>query len=165
MKKQRGFTLIELMVIIAVVIIVVAAIIASLNKARAQARDARRLNDMHEVVLALEAYYEKYRRYPASDNAGCGSWDTPGNGTFIQALRTEGFLPRDIKDPTGDSNCGNYRYYRYPPGYNSCAQAGFYVLQIVSFETVQGQHPESPGWACGSSAVSWNTVWVTGRYE
>lgn len=166
MKRNRGFTLIELMFIIAIIVILTSIIIASVMRARMDSRDAGRINDMKQVQLALEEYYEKNRRYPSGDGAGCSGWDTPGNGTFIQELKTSGFLKKDIKDPKSDSNCGNLRYNRFPANYNGCARAAFYVLQIVDLEkTTTGTHPQSPGWSCGST--NWNTgvEWVAGKYE
>lgn len=165
-KYQKGFTLIELMFIIAIIVIITAVVIVAANRARMDSRDAGRINDMNQVQLALEEYYEKNRRYPSGDGAGCDGWDTPGNGTFIQELKTAGFLKKDIGDPRGDSSCGNLRYNRFPANYNGCARAPFYVLQIVNLEkTTTGTHPQSPGWICGTT--NWNTgvEWVTGRYE
>ena len=60
--KTKGFTLIELLVVIAIIGILSSVVLASLNSARAKARDARRLSDLHQIRNALELY--------ASDNSG-----------------------------------------------------------------------------------------------
>lgn len=60
--KTKGFTLIELLVVIAIISILSSVVFASLNSARAKARDARRLSDLHQIRNALELY--------ASDNNG-----------------------------------------------------------------------------------------------
>jgi prepilin-type N-terminal cleavage/methylation domain-containing protein len=72
--KDSGFTLIELMVVIAVIGILATVILASLNNARAKARDARRITDLAEINKALELYYNDFGYYPPS---ACG-WDCNG---------------------------------------------------------------------------------------
>ena len=140
MKDSKGFTLIELLVVISIIGLLPSVVFASLSTERAKARDARRLSDMRQMQTALDLYYDKYNRYPNSDYLGCSSWDTSGagtgetSGTFTTALVTEGFLPSHLKDPTTNDNCGNYRYYRYPAGYQDCPQA-FYRLIIMDMET------------------------------
>ena len=112
-KKSQGFTLIELLVVIAIIGILSSVILSSLNSARKKSRDAQRLSAMVQMQTALEFYYDKFGRYPDSDFAGCGGWDSSGNGTFITPLVINKFLPIDILDPTINNSCGNYAYYRY----------------------------------------------------
>jgi prepilin-type N-terminal cleavage/methylation domain-containing protein len=184
-KPRRGFTLIELLVVIAIIGLLASVVMASLNSARAKARDVRRLSDMQTIQKALELYYDKYGRYPDSDFAGCGTWDTPGNGTFLAPLVTEGFLPANIQDPTSNTDCGNYRYYRYDAGTNTCPfeRGGYYVLSIVDLETAGRQHSSSPDFGGVGTWTSWDGTprtrdgicpgrwwgydvdWVIGKFE
>ena len=55
-KKNKGFTLIELLVVIAIIGLLASIILASLNIARARARDAQRQSDVHQVQVALDLY-------------------------------------------------------------------------------------------------------------
>ena len=162
--NRLGFTIIEMLIVISIIAVITAAVIVAGNRARIAARDAERINTMGQVVLALERYHEKYRGYPAGDGAGCGGWDTPGNGTFIDVLRTEGFLTNKVKDPKGDSDCGNYRYYKYAASLYGCP-ADYYVLEIMDMEKTTGKHKESKGWACGTRDWTSEAEWVTGHFQ
>ena len=161
--ENKGFTLIELLVVIAIIGILSSVVLASLNTARAKARDAKRLSDMHQMQIALEFYYDSFGRYPDSDKAGCGGWDSSGNGTFITPLVSNNFLPAHLLDPTINDSCGNYAYYRYPAVYG-CTNA-FYVLGVRDMESTGNPHPSSPGWSCPSRNWQGEFDWVIGKYE
>lgn len=78
LRKEKGFTLIELLVVIAIIGILAATVLASLNDARAAARDAQRKSDMRQIQIAMEGYYNKYNTYRVP-NAG---WYNGGGGWF-----------------------------------------------------------------------------------
>ena len=139
-RAVRGFTLIELLVVIAIIGLLSSVVFASLNSARAKARDARRLSDLKQVQIALELYYDKYGNYPSSGALAaswpwgtyCGGWrgdNTPNN--FLQPLVTEGFLPTSIDDPIpGDCK---FQYRSIKP--NDANPGQGYTL-VVALETI-----------------------------
>ncbi len=53
MKKQKGFSLIELLIVVAIMGILAAVVLSSLGTAREKARDARRLEDVKDMVKLL----------------------------------------------------------------------------------------------------------------
>ena len=62
---KKGFTLIELLVVIAIISMLSAIVLSSVNSARIQARDAKRLADIHQLQVALELYYNDHNgTYP-----------------------------------------------------------------------------------------------------
>lgn len=67
MKKNnnKGFTILELLVVIAIIGILSAIIMASLNTSRSKGRDATRIEEIRQVVNALELYYNANGTYPS----------------------------------------------------------------------------------------------------
>ena len=68
---RKGFTLIEILIVVAIIAILASIVLVGLGPAQQSGRDARRLSDLHEVQNALELYYNKCGSYPGG--ATCGS--------------------------------------------------------------------------------------------
>lgn len=62
--KRGGFTLIEMLVVIAIIGLLSSAVIVGLNDARSRARDARRIQDIRQIQNGLENYYAENASYP-----------------------------------------------------------------------------------------------------
>jgi type II secretion system protein G len=65
-RRKAGFTLIELMVVIAIIGILASIVTVSLVSARAKGRDAKRIADIRTVQLALEQFYNDNGYYPTT---------------------------------------------------------------------------------------------------
>jgi len=67
MKRRFGFTLLELLIVIAIIGILVAIGTASYSNAQKKSRDARRQGDLKAIQNAFEQYYSKNSgNYPSS---------------------------------------------------------------------------------------------------
>lgn len=180
--KQKGFTLIELLVVIAIIGLLASIVLTSLNTARAKARDARRLSDMHNIQTALELYYLKNNSYPGNTDNDCSGWDAGFNGgegsgdPFISPLESDNLMSQTPGDPTATGNCGGYAYYRYGAGSYTCdaSRGAYFVLGVRDMETTVNPHPASPGWECPSDCTpgvdctrDWQSEfdWVIGGFE
>jgi len=111
---QQGFTLIELLVVIAVIGILAAVIMASLNDARAKARDAKRLADLKQVQTALELYRNDNNGYPIGNWNSLSVWTNNLNNYLV----TPGYLASVPVDPKG---VDIYRLYSNYSGTYTCA--------------------------------------------
>lgn len=103
-KKQRGFTIMELIVVIAVTGILASVVIANVGEGRKKARDAQRINDIEQIRLALRLYKEENGSYPNFDNGV-----EIGIGGAIDAMLAP-HMSGVPKDPLTDSNV-DYNYY------------------------------------------------------
>lgn len=62
---KGGFTLVEILVVIAIISVLVAFLMVNFNEARQSARDEVRKSDLKEIQLALEVYKAQNKTYPA----------------------------------------------------------------------------------------------------
>ncbi len=179
--NNAGFTLIELLVVIAIIGTLSGMVLVAMTGARARARDARRLSDARQIVLALQMYHTEYEKYPGptssygESEATCGGYDTStvdndGDGKpFIESLIDSGIMSVVPGDPLGTGPCSGYayRYYRYSAGSSGCdaARGAFFVFGVNDMETSGRPHPASPGWSCPTRNWQSEFDWVAGGFE
>lgn len=73
MQRQRGFTLLEMMVVVAIIAILAGILIPNFTRARAQAQTAACIGNMKTIATALELYYTDKQIYPAATRANIDS--------------------------------------------------------------------------------------------
>ncbi|OGY25906.1 MAG: hypothetical protein A2Z24_02385 [Candidatus Woykebacteria bacterium RBG_16_44_10] len=111
-RKSFGFTLVELLIVIAIIGILISVGLASFRRAQTQTRDGQRKADLENIAGALEQYYSDNNEYPTSlDDL------TSGARVYLKAI------PRD---PSTDTEYGAANYI------NPTTQT--YCLIIVDLE-------------------------------
>lgn len=63
-KNQKGFTLIELMIVIAIIGILAAIAIPQFSSYRSKSFNSAAISDIRNIRTDLEAYYSEYMEYP-----------------------------------------------------------------------------------------------------
>jgi len=139
-KQQQGFTLIELLVVISIISLLSSVVLASVNSARARARDARRITDLKEIQKALELYYDANGSYPLGSQ-GSGVWsshtaDYGNNNNYIVGLAPI-YIPSLPRDPKYDTTSYGYLYQSNGTDYS--------LIAHNTMETIVGNDPSAAG--------------------
>ena len=107
MNKNKGFTIIELLIVVAIIALLVTLVIVSLRGSRIDSRDSKRLADLKQIQNAIELYFideATPRGYPVPS-----TWEE-----FFSILE-----PYMSGMPTDPNSSGDYYYwyfYKIPPG-------------------------------------------------
>lgn len=63
--KRSGFTLIEMLIVVAIIGLLSSVILVGLGDVRKEVRDTRRIADIRQFQNAIEIYYSTNQSYPA----------------------------------------------------------------------------------------------------
>lgn len=69
-RSGKGFTLIELMVVIAIILILALIAVPAYRNMQVRAKKARAQEDLRNIATALEAFYVDWNQYPEQATAG-----------------------------------------------------------------------------------------------
>jgi type II secretion system protein G len=92
-KNERGFTLIELMIVVAIIAILAGILIPNFVNARAQAQTSACESNLRGIATALELLY--------ADNQNYGAGGAVPTSTQLNGVSYLSNSPRDPADPTG----------------------------------------------------------------
>lgn len=108
---KKGFTLVELLLVIAIIGILASVVFLTLGEARPAARDSRRAADLKSVQNALEVYYARNNSYPSGTYTTRSGWDTTFVG-FFSAIGV-GKVPNDPLSTRTYRYCADATNQRY----------------------------------------------------
>jgi general secretion pathway protein G len=135
--KKKGFTLIELILVMALLAILAIMLIGNFNAALKKGRDAQRKNDLAQLQKALEMYYEDNKTYPTFTNIF-------GKKLCLADNCTNARPSYMVKTPT-DPSSSKYTYVYYPgPALNGFSNY-YYLYSYIENDQDQGQNVNMSG--------------------
>lgn len=99
-EHERGFTLIELMIVVAIIAILAGILIPNFVNARSQAQTAACESNLRAIATALELYYADNQVYPTASGAAVQPSLLTANGVA--------YLNNTPKDPAAQSGTATY---------------------------------------------------------
>lgn len=115
LKKQKGFTIVELLIVIVVIGILATLVIVTFSGIQQKGRDSQRKTDINALQSHVEAYYAQTGTYPTAAMINDTAW---------RAANMKGLDPESLKDPKAagaDLNAGASSATQY--GYSALAAA------------------------------------------
>lgn len=150
-KKNKAFTLVELLVVISIIAILSTLVMINLTGAQKKSRNTKRTADLKELNTALRSYYEIKNSLPANvaGNVFCKIGFDYAGGKCLGELVANGYvsaLPKGPEEkcilagsPSSDSKCYSYHNYGSTTG-----------AVVIGYQEPQEYGPYNKGYCCSS---------------
>jgi general secretion pathway protein G len=132
-KKNSGFTIIELLIVIIVIGILATLVIVTYNGIQQKARNTKRNTDINAIQGQVEAYFAQNGKYPTLANVNDSTW---------RSTNMKGLDPNALKDPNGSTQAlvatttaNSYVYAVLP---SDCNNAGTDCTGYTLTATLEG---------------------------
>ena len=135
---NRGFTLIEMLIVIAVIAVLAGVVLAGVSGFQQSARDTRRVGDLRNTQNYLELFFNKCGHYPVSDSSGsnCGTPGTEGSVSWSTVSTALEGVTSNVPD---DPGAGTYEYGVSSTGLEYVLKATFERENNILNESAQGE--------------------------
>lgn len=145
--SRRGFTIVELLIVIVVIGILAAITIIAYNGVQQRARDTQRVDAAENIRKGLELYRAVNGTYPTAINSGTSAVGGiyPGGGWEVSQIASSTWLDRLIPymspvpiDPINTDSIHYFYYYFYVNNAGICGATlpNCYVLGISKLDSI-----------------------------
>ncbi len=163
--KRRGFTLIELMVVIAIIIILAAIAIPNYLNMTARARKSRVASDFSALATALESYRTDWNEYPTSPTTGVAT-NLPDGNLYMELTGTNTATAvatgvNNLKNGKGTTGAGDSSPITYMTGSILTAMNNPYnTTSPYLYTSTDGKTWTLSAKAAGQTGVTGDDYWM-----
>ena len=142
LKRRRGFSLIELLIVIAIILIIITIALPRLTRARMYTQEVAAMAAIRTIHTAETQYYSQFNRYatslaelgpPASGSANASAADMIDNS--LANGKKQGYIF------TVTGNQGGYIVQAMPDVFNTGGSRTFYSDQTMAVHEHYGPEP------------------------
>ncbi len=142
--NNRGFTIVELLIVIVVIGILALLVITTYSGIQAKARNSKRQTDIQSLQTQLEAFFSQNGYYPSLANLNDSSWLNTNMKSLDQNALIDPSNPSNSKTLLGSPAAKSYSYnVKQSDGTTSCESddttCAKYTLTSTYEGTVNGQ--------------------------
>jgi prepilin-type N-terminal cleavage/methylation domain-containing protein len=132
--KQKGFTLIEVLLVVSIITFIGSILVVQLHRAQQRGRDAKRVLDIKQIDSAIQLYVQDKGHAPylgvwncsASNPSSCGAYDSDGSWQILQTELSP-YITSLPKDPCG-VKCQRLGWFGY--AYRSPASIAEWCINV-----------------------------------
>ena len=165
MTRKNGFTLAELLIVIAIIAILIVLGLMNVGGQRIKANDVKRKTDVYKLKNAIEEYHNDHDTFPPEGTISCGGAGLvpylaeipcdPKNPTarisygYVPSTATGGYrvctILEDVSDPAiTDAGCGGTDGCGVGGGYNYCLASGTTASAVGTTDQAAGGTTPTP---------------------
>ena len=156
-EAERGFTLIELMIVVAIIAILAGILIPNFVNARSQAQTAACESNLRAIATALELYYADNQVYPTASGAAVQPTLLTANGIA--------YLNNTPKDPAAQNGNATYTLTTVQAGGGNAAGYTIVCPGVHAGSTLAKipLNSGAPGTVCGPNCTATKLQYAAGQ--